>query len=146
MFPYDVIFGVLMKLEVMNEHPKSKKFTDVVASDDGVSTDLQHPSILILHILLLKRVEHLPILERHVPSCYFLLQEHVTVLRYSARLATITTTVTPRDCCTRCLLVIRVVALSFACMSCISYHVIMCIAFAYMFVSCIPAFSPLSVL
>ena len=31
-------------------------------------------------------------------------------------------------------------------MSCISYHVIMCIAFAYMFVSCIQAFSPLSVL
>ena len=39
-----------------------------------------------------------------------------------------------------------VVALSFACVSCISYHVIMCIAFAYMFVSCIRAFSPLSVL
>ena len=31
-------------------------------------------------------------------------------------------------------------------MSCISYHVIMCIAFAYMFVSCIRAFSLLSVL
>ena len=39
-----------------------------------------------------------------------------------------------------------VVSLSFACVSCISYHVIMCIAFAYMFVSCIRAFSPLSVL
>ena len=31
-------------------------------------------------------------------------------------------------------------------MSCISYHVIMCIAFSYVFVSCIRAFSPLSVL
>ena len=31
-------------------------------------------------------------------------------------------------------------------MSCISYHVIMCIAFAYVFVSCIRAFSLLSVL
>ena len=31
-------------------------------------------------------------------------------------------------------------------MSCISYHVIMCIAFAYVFVSYIRAFSPLSVL
>ena len=31
-------------------------------------------------------------------------------------------------------------------MSCISYHVIMCISFAYVFVSCIRAFSPLSVL
>ena len=31
-------------------------------------------------------------------------------------------------------------------MSCISYHVIMCIAFAYVFVSCIRAFSTLSVL
>ena len=31
-------------------------------------------------------------------------------------------------------------------MSGISYHVIMCISFAYMFVSCIRAFSPLSVL
>ena len=31
-------------------------------------------------------------------------------------------------------------------MSYISYHVIMCISFAYMFVSCIRAFSPLSVL
>ena len=31
-------------------------------------------------------------------------------------------------------------------MSCISYHVIMCIAFAYVFVSCIRTFSPLSVL
>ena len=30
--------------------------------------------------------------------------------------------------------------------SCISYHVIMCIAFVYVFVSCIRAFSPLSVL
>ena len=30
-------------------------------------------------------------------------------------------------------------------MSCISYHVIMCISFAYVFVSCIRAFSPLSV-
>ena len=30
--------------------------------------------------------------------------------------------------------------------SCISYHVIMCIAFAYVFVSCIRAFSPLSLL
>ena len=29
---------------------------------------------------------------------------------------------------------------------CISYHVIMCISFAYVFVSCIRAFSPLSVL
>ena len=39
--------------------------------------------------------------------------------------------------------------LSFFCilfMSCISYHVIMCIAFAFVFVSCIRAFSPLSVL
>ena len=31
-------------------------------------------------------------------------------------------------------------------LSCISYHVIMCIALAYVFVSCIRAFSPLSVL
>ena len=31
-------------------------------------------------------------------------------------------------------------------LSCISYHVIMCIAFAYVFVSCIRAFFPLSVL
>ena len=31
-------------------------------------------------------------------------------------------------------------------MSCIPYHVIMCFAFAYVFVSCIRAFSPLSVL
>ena len=39
-----------------------------------------------------------------------------------------------------------VVALSCACVSCISYHVIMCITFAYVFVLCIRAFSPLSVL
>ena len=31
-------------------------------------------------------------------------------------------------------------------LSCISYHVIMCIEFVYVFVSCIRAFSPLSVL
>ena len=31
-------------------------------------------------------------------------------------------------------------------MSCISYHVIMCISFAYVFISCIRPFSPLSVL
>ena len=31
-------------------------------------------------------------------------------------------------------------------MSCIAYHVIMCISFAYMFVSCVRAFSPLFVL
>ena len=55
-FPYDVIFGVLMELEVMNEHPKSKKFTDVLASDNGVSTDLQHPSIP------LESVPHLAVL------------------------------------------------------------------------------------
>ena len=30
--------------------------------------------------------------------------------------------------------------------SCTSYHVITCIAFAYMFISCIRAFSPLSIL
>ena len=53
---------------------------------------------------------------------------------------------TLRDRCARCLPVIRCYFLVFACMSCISYHVIMCIAFAYMFVSCIRAFSPLSVL
>ena len=34
----------------------------------------------------------------------------------------------------------------FLSMSCISYHVIMCIAFAYVFISCIRAFSLLSVL
>ena len=39
-----------------------------------------------------------------------------------------------------------VVALSFSCVSCISYHVIMCIAFAYVFVSCIRAFSQFSIL
>ena len=39
-----------------------------------------------------------------------------------------------------------VVCLVIACMSCIAYHVIMCISFAYMFVSCIRAFFPLSVL
>jgi len=37
-------------------------------------------------------------------------------------------------------------AFVFLSLSCISYHVIMCIAFAYVFVSCIRAFSPLSVL
>ena len=31
-------------------------------------------------------------------------------------------------------------------LSCISYHIIICIAFAYVFISCIRAFSPLSVL
>ena len=31
-------------------------------------------------------------------------------------------------------------------LSCISYHVIMCIAFSYVFISCIRAFSPLCVL
>ena len=39
-----------------------------------------------------------------------------------------------------------VVALSCACVSCIAYHVIMCISFAYMFVSCIRVFFPLPVL
>ena len=34
----------------------------------------------------------------------------------------------------------------FLSMSCIAYHVIMCISFAYMFISCIRAFSPLSIL
>ena len=54
--------------------------------------------------------------------------------------------VTPRDRCARCLPVIRCCCLVIACMSCISYHVVMCISFAYMFVSCIRAFFPLSVL
>ena len=39
-----------------------------------------------------------------------------------------------------------VVALSFVCVSCIPYHVIVCISFAYVFISCIRAFSPLCVL
>ena len=53
---------------------------------------------------------------------------------------------TPRDRCARCPPVIRCCCLVIACMSCMSYHVIMCISFAYMFVSCIRAFSPLSIL
>ena len=52
----------------------------------------------------------------------------------------------PRARCVRCRPVIRCCCLVIACVSCISYHVIMCIAFAYVFVSCIGAFSPLSVL
>ena len=54
--------------------------------------------------------------------------------------------VTPRDRCARCPPVIRCCCLVIACVSCIAYHVIMCISFAYVFVSCIRAFSPLSVL
>ena len=42
----------------------------------------------------------------------------------------------------RCRVFVSVLLLS---LSCISYHVSMCIAFAYVFVSCIRAFSPLSV-
>ena len=53
---------------------------------------------------------------------------------------------TLRDRCARCLPVIRCCCLVIACMACIAYHVIMRISFAYMFVSCIRAFSPLSVL
>ena len=56
------------------------------------------------------------------------------------------TFVTPRIRCARCLPVIRHRCLVIACVSCIADHVIMCISFAYMFVSCIRAFSPLSVL
>ena len=54
--------------------------------------------------------------------------------------------VTPRDRCARCLPVICCCCLVFAYVSCISYHVIMCIAFAHVFVSCIRASSPLFVL
>ena len=61
--------------------------------------------------------------------------------------------VTPRIRCVRCLPVIRhrchVICLRVAfshIIICISYHVIMCITFAYVFISCIRAFSPLSVL
>ena len=46
----------------------------------------------------------------------------------------------------RCRPVIRCCCVVIACVSCIAYHVIMCISFAYVFVSCIRAFSPLSVL
>ena len=45
--------------------------------------------------------------------------------------------VTPRDRCARCPPLIRCCCLVIACVSCIAYHVIMCISFAYMFVSCI---------
>ena len=65
----------------------------------------------------------------------------------------ISKSVTPRIRCARFLPVIRcrchVICLRVAfchVIICISYHVIMCIAFAYVFVSCIRAFSPLSVL
>jgi len=54
--------------------------------------------------------------------------------------------VTPRDRCARCRAVICCCCLVIACVSCISYHVIMCIASAYVFVLCIRAFFPLSVL
>ena len=54
--------------------------------------------------------------------------------------------VTPRDRCARCRLVICCCCHVIACVSCIAYHAIMCISFAYMFVSCIRAFSLLSVL
>ena len=54
--------------------------------------------------------------------------------------------VAPRDRCARCPPVFRCCCFVIACVSCIAYHVIMCISFAYMFVSCIRAFSPLSVL
>ena len=54
--------------------------------------------------------------------------------------------VTPRDRCARCLPVICCCCLVIACVSCMSYHVIMCISFAYMFASCIRAFSLLFVL
>ena len=61
--------------------------------------------------------------------------------------------VTPRIRCARCLPVVRcrchVICLRVAfchVIICISYHVILCITFAYVFVSCIRAFSPLSVL
>ena len=54
--------------------------------------------------------------------------------------------VTPRDRCARCPPVFRCCCFVIACVSCIAYHVIMCISFAYMLVSCIRAFSPLSVL
>ena len=42
-------------------------------------------------------------------------------------------------------LVVRFLSPCVLSLSCISYHVIMCIAFAYVFFSCIRAFSPLSV-
>ena len=50
--------------------------------------------------------------------------------------------VTPRDRCARCPPIIRCCCHAIACMSCIVYHVIKCISFAYMFISCIRAFSP----
>ena len=52
----------------------------------------------------------------------------------------------PRDRCARCRPVICCCCVVISCVSCIAYHVIMCISFAYLFVSCIRAFSPLSVL
>ena len=52
----------------------------------------------------------------------------------------------PRVRCARCPPVIHCCCLVIACVSCISYHVTMCISFAYVFVSCIRAFSLLSIL
>ena len=51
-----------------------------------------------------------------------------------------------RDRCARCPTVIRCCCLVIVCVSCISYHVIMCISFASIFISCVRAFSPLSIL
>ena len=77
--------------------------------------------------------------------------EELKILEYNTQACDIL--VMPRIHCARCLPVIRhlchVICLRVALchvIICISYHVIMCIAFAYVFVSCIRAFSPLSVL
>lgn len=43
-------------MEVVDEHLKGKEFAYVVAGDDGVSVDLEHPSILLEslpHLLVL---------------------------------------------------------------------------------------------
>ena len=79
-------------------------------------------------------------------SCFVQNHEWIPAMYFVAMFECCSIFVTPRDQCARCRLVIRCCCRVITCVSCIAYHVIMCISFAYVFVSCIRAFSPLSVL
>ena len=54
--PNDVVFGLIIKVEVMHKHPKVKEFRNVVDGDGSVMFDLEDPSVP------LQSLTHLPIL------------------------------------------------------------------------------------
>ena len=45
MLPGDVVLPMLIKMDVIQNHPKSEKLSNVISGDDGVVADFEDPSV-----------------------------------------------------------------------------------------------------